>query len=187
VDLGRPWWGTEAPGRGYGGSAAPSGEIHDGEGAWWRGAAGAGDTVRGICELTVYLDRGWAVGAVRGICELTVYLDSDNMAAYEDDFDILNWWHEHKLTHPILSIMARDIMSVPASTTSLESTFSLSGRILEDRRRRLNSETVEMLVCIKDWELGQQRAQHAVVDNELEESFKDLWLDEGAGATDTLV
>jgi hypothetical protein len=25
-----------------------------------------------------------------------------------------------------------------------------------------------------------------VVDNELEESFKDLWLDEGAGATDTL-
>ena len=121
-----------------------------------------------------------------GICELTVYLDSDNVAAYEDDFDILNWWHEHKLTYPILSIMARDIMSVPASTTSSESTFSLSGRILEDRRRRLNSETVEMLVCIKDWELGQQRAQHAVVDNELEESFKDLWLDEGAGATDSL-
>jgi hypothetical protein len=50
----------------------------------------------------------------------------------------------------------------------------------------LNSETVEMLVCIKDWELGQQWAQHAVVDNELEESFKDLWLDEGAGATNTL-
>jgi hypothetical protein len=121
-----------------------------------------------------------------GICELTVYLDSDNVAAYEDDFDILNWWHEHKLTYPILSIMARDIMSVPASTTSSESTFSLSGRILEDRRRRMNSEIVEMLVCIKDWELSQQRAQHAVVDNELEESFKDLWLDEGAGATDTL-
>lgn len=121
-----------------------------------------------------------------GICELTVYLDSDNVAAYEDDFDILNWWHEHKLTYPILSIMARDIMSVPASTTSSESTFSLSGRILEDRRWRLNSETMEMLVCIKDWELGQQRAQHAVVDNELEESFKDLWLDEGVGATDTL-
>jgi hypothetical protein len=97
------------------------------------------------------------------------------VVAYEDDFDILNWWHEHKLTYPIF-----------ASTTSSESTFSLSGRILEDRRRCLNSERVEMLVCIKDRELGQQRAQHAVVDNELEESFKDLWLDEGAGATDTL-
>jgi hypothetical protein len=42
---------------------------------------------------------------------------------------------------------------------------------------------MEMLVCIKDWELGQQRAEHAVVGNELEESFKELWLDEeGAGA-----
>ena len=42
---------------------------------------------------------------------------------------------------------------------------------------------MEMLVCIKDWELGQQRAQHVVVDNELEQSFKELWLDEeGAGA-----
>ena len=82
--------------------------------------------------------------------------------------------------------MAIDIMFVPALITFSESTFSLSGRILEDRRRRLNSETVEMLVCIKDWELGQQRAQHAVVDNELEESFKDLWLDEAAGATDSL-
>jgi hypothetical protein len=124
-------------------------------------------------------------GPGAGICELTVYLDSDNVAAYEDDFDILNCWHEHKLTYPILSIMTRDIMFVPASTT-LMSTFNLSGRILEDRRRRLNAEKVEMLVCIKLWELCQQRAQHVVVDNELEESFKELLLDEegleGAGA-----
>ena len=34
------------------------------------------------------------------------------------------------LTYPILSIMARDIMSVPASTTSSESTFSLSIQFL---------------------------------------------------------
>jgi hypothetical protein len=64
--------------------------------------------------------------------------------------------------------MAIDIMFVPALITFSESTFSLSGRILEDRRRRLNAKTVEMLMCIKDWELGQQRAQHVVVDNELE-------------------
>ena len=39
-------------------------------------------------------------------------------------------------------------------------------------------ETVEMLVCIKDWELGQQRAQHVVEDQELEDYFKNLWLNE---------
>ena len=69
--------------------------------------------------------------------ELSVYLDSDNVTAYEDDFDILLWWHDHKLTYPILSIMARDIMSVPVSTISLESCFSLTRRIIEEWRRRL--------------------------------------------------
>ena len=43
------------------------------------------------------------------VSELSVYLDSDNITSYEDGFDILLWWREHKLTYPILSIMARDI------------------------------------------------------------------------------
>ena len=52
------------------------------------------------------------------VCELLVYLDSDNVTSYEDDFDLLLWWYDHKLTYPILSIMARDIKSVPISTVS---------------------------------------------------------------------
>ena len=82
--------------------------------------------------------------------ELLVYLDGDNVTTYEDDFDLLLWWHDHKLTYPILSIMARDIMFVPVSTVSSESCFSLTGRIIEELRRRLLPETVEMLACIKD-------------------------------------
>ncbi|XP_066341356.1 zinc finger BED domain-containing protein DAYSLEEPER-like [Miscanthus floridulus] len=78
------------------------------------------------------------------------YLDSDNVTSYEDDFDLLLWWRDHKLTFPILSIMARDIISVPVSTISSESCFSLIGRIIEEWRRRLSPETMEMLICIKD-------------------------------------
>jgi hypothetical protein len=66
------------------------------------------------------------------ICELSDYLDSDNVTSYEDDFDILLWWRDHKLTYPVLSIMARDIMSVPVSTISSDSCFSLTGRIIEE-------------------------------------------------------
>jgi hypothetical protein len=84
------------------------------------------------------------------ICELSAYLDSDNVTSYEDDFDILVWWCDHKLTYPVLSIMARDIMSVPVSTVSSESCFSLTGRIIEERRRRLLPKNVEMLTCLKD-------------------------------------
>ena len=56
------------------------------------------------------------------------------------------------------------IMFVSVSTVSLESYFSLTGRIIKERQRRLLPETVEMLACIKDWELGERRLQH-VIDN----------------------
>ena len=105
------------------------------------------------------------------VCELLAYLDSDNVTSYEDDFDLLLWWCDHKLTFPILSIMARDIISVPVSTVSSESCFSLIGRIIEERRRHLSPEIMEMLTCIKDWELGEKREQHAIDNQELENSF----------------
>ena len=52
----------------------------------------------------------------------------------------------------------------------------------------MSPEIVEMLTCIKDWELGEKREQHAVDNQELEDSFKNLYLDEdeaAAGAPDT--
>ena len=109
------------------------------------------------CCSFPYLCPHSSLSASVAACELSAYLDSDNVTAYEDDFDLLLWWRDHKLTYPILSIMARDIMSVPISTVSSESCFSLAGRINEERRRRLLPKTVAMLTCIKDWELGERR------------------------------
>jgi len=80
------------------------------------------------------------------VSELSAYLYSDCVTAYNDDFDLLLWWRDHKLTYPILSIMAKDIMSVLVSIIS--SFFSLLGRILEERRRRVSPENVEILTCI---------------------------------------
>jgi hypothetical protein len=109
--------------------------------------------------------------------ELVAYLDCDNVRQLDDSFDILKWWYEHKLTYPVLSIMAKDILTVSISTISSESTFSMTGRIIEERRRRLNAETVEWLTCIKDWEMAEARLRHSVEDQELEEMFEDLYLD----------
>lgn len=114
--------------------------------------------------------------------ELSSYLDSDTLQKFDDDFNILNWWHEHKLSYPVLSILARDVISVPVSTISSESAFSLCGRIIEERRRRLAPEMVEMLLCMKDWELGEARGQHCTQDQELEDAFEGLYLDEPQGA-----
>jgi hypothetical protein len=68
---------------------------------------------------------------------------------YDDGFNLLNWWHEHKLPYPILSILARDVMIVPVSTILSESAFSTAGRIIEKRRRRLDPEMVKMLALVR--------------------------------------
>jgi hypothetical protein len=59
------------------------------------------------------------------------------------------------------------------STVSSERCLSLTGRIIEERRRLLLPENVEMLTCLKDWELEEKREQHVVDNRELEDSFLD--------------
>jgi hypothetical protein len=108
--------------------------------------------------------------------ELAAYLDSDTVQKFDDDFNLLDWWHDHKLTYPVLSILAKDIISVPVSTVSPESTFSVAGRVIEERRRRLGSGIVEILSLLKDWEAVDARIQHTIEDKTLEESFKDLFI-----------
>ena len=152
----------------------PSNHIGKRKQAWGRIFGGAG--VVGPSPATT------SSSSTSIVSELSVHLDSDCITSYENDFDILLWWRDHKLTYPILSKMGKDIMSVPVSTCSSESCFSLSGRIIEERRRRLLPETVEMLTCLKNRELGEKREQHAAADNkELEEAFKNLYLDEDEG------
>jgi hypothetical protein len=109
--------------------------------------------------------------------ELVSYLNCDIVNHLSDDFNILDWWHQHKLTYPVLSIMAKDILTFPVSTVSSESTFSMTGRIIEERRRKLRLDMVEMLTCIKDWEAAEARLHQAVGDKELEEAFEGLFLD----------
>jgi hypothetical protein len=110
--------------------------------------------------------------------KLTSYLESDTLQKFDEDFNILNWWHEHKLSYHVLFVLSADVISVPVSTISLESAFSLCGRIIEERRRRLALEMVEMLLCMKDWELSEARGQHCTQDQELEDAFEGLYIDD---------
>lgn len=66
-------------------------------------------------------------------------------------FDILKWWQIHAGRYPILSKLARDILTIPISTVASESAFSAGGRVLDDYRSSLTKDTVEMLVCGGDW------------------------------------
>ena len=111
--------------------------------------------------------------------ELAAYLNSEMVNhedTPEDEFNILQWWHDHKLTYPVLSILARDVLTVPVSTTSSEGAFSLSKRVIEERRASLHPDTVKTLMTVKDGELARRRAQHAPEDPELLATMQNLYL-----------
>ena len=69
-----------------------------------------------------------------GLTDKVFSITLDNASA-NTNCHILIWWHEHKLSYLVLSILARDVLTVPVSTISSESAFSLTGRIIEERRR----------------------------------------------------
>ena len=87
--------------------------------------------------------------------ELDLYLDDPKVVVRAgENFNVLAWWKKNSDAYPILSLMARDFLSIPVSTVSSESAFSCAGRILGKNRTSLSPETLEALVCAKDWLFG---------------------------------
>ena len=66
-------------------------------------------------------------------------------------FDVLSWWKLKQPELPILSRLARDVLSIQVSTVASESAFSAGGRVVDPFRSRLDPEVVQALVCTKDW------------------------------------
>jgi hypothetical protein len=66
--------------------------------------------------------------------ELSSYLDNDCIVQYDEEFKLLNWWHEHERSYPVLSLLAGDVLTILASTISSESTFCLACRVIDERR-----------------------------------------------------
>ncbi|KAK1414538.1 hypothetical protein QVD17_30284 [Tagetes erecta] len=67
-----------------------------------------------------------------------------------ESINLLAWWKRKETEFPILSAMARDLLTVQASTVASESAFSFSGRVLSVRRTRLTPTALEMCICLKD-------------------------------------
>jgi hypothetical protein len=82
--------------------------------------------------------------------ELDRYLD-ENPVPRSKEFDILHWWRGSSSKYPVLSLIARDVLAILASSVASESAFSAGKRIISDFRSSLALETVEGLICLQDW------------------------------------
>uniref|UniRef100_A0A2N9GYS7 BED-type domain-containing protein n=1 Tax=Fagus sylvatica TaxID=28930 RepID=A0A2N9GYS7_FAGSY len=80
------------------------------------------------------------------------------------EFDVLGWWKLNKMKYPTLSKMARDILSIPVSTAGSDSVFDTTSKEMDRYRSSLRPETVEALICAKDWmQYGSSEASNALV------------------------
>ncbi|KAD1274136.1 hypothetical protein E3N88_43079 [Mikania micrantha] len=99
-----------------------------------------------------------------------------------ENFDILAWWKQKESQFPILSAMARDLLSVQASTVASESAFSLSGRVLSIRRTRLTPASLEICICLKDHLDAMEHIQHHTTlegELEVEETIHEVEVEDG--------
>ena len=73
----------------------------------------------------------------------------DTIPEPKDNYNILEWWKQHKLSIPVLAGLARHILAIPAASSKSERVFSCAGNTVSARRTRLGTEKVEMLVILK--------------------------------------
>lgn len=78
--------------------------------------------------------------------ELQKYL---NQPLAPRDTHPLDWWKENNSTFPVLSRVARVLLSIPASSATSERAFSAAGYIINKRRVRLHHENVDKLLFIR--------------------------------------
>ena len=61
----------------------------------------------------------------------------------------LKFWKEHAILYPELSILAFQVLCVPATSAPVERVFSQSGLLFWPHQARLSSDLLSMLVYLK--------------------------------------
>lgn len=61
------------------------------------------------------------------------------------------WWKGQKDSFPVLAKMARDHLSIPATSVPSEQLFSSGRRVVTDFRKSLTDEHMEALMCLQNW------------------------------------
>lgn len=79
--------------------------------------------------------------------DFNAYLNSrDYLTAHQT---VVQWWGINGPRYPVWASLARDFLSIMASSVSSERAFSSAGITISKRRNRLKADIVEALQCLK--------------------------------------
>ena len=79
--------------------------------------------------------------------EIDSYLNTSN----DINADPLLWWKEHQNEYPILSLIAKDYLSIQVTSVAAEQAFSVAGNTITPTRNKLDPETTRATLCLKSW------------------------------------
>ncbi|VFQ67393.1 unnamed protein product [Cuscuta campestris] len=94
--------------------------------------------------------------------ELEQYLE-ESLLPRVHGLDVIGWWRVNRKKYPTLSKMARDVLTIPVSTVPPGSVFCTGGKEMDRYRCTLRPETVEALICAKDWLLQSESAAQSAI------------------------
>ena len=79
--------------------------------------------------------------------EIMKYFQVESISIAEDPIE---WWKENSISFKILSLVARDLIFIPATSTPSERIFSKAGHIVSKKRSSLSSKSLDSLIFLAE-------------------------------------
>nr|KAJ0197048.1 hypothetical protein LSAT_V11C700368190 [Lactuca sativa] len=89
--------------------------------------------------------------------------------------NLLKFWQSQQYMYTELAKLAMEILCVPVSPVASESTFSLSGRVLNEYQSSMKPDIVEAVICSRDWFFGEKVDTHVDI-NKLTQNVMDMYI-----------
>ncbi|XP_016466730.1 zinc finger BED domain-containing protein DAYSLEEPER [Nicotiana tabacum] len=110
-----------------------------------------------------------------GKTQLDTYLEEATLVRKTNpNLDVLGFWKDNMHRYPELSLMARDVLSIPLTTVASESTFSIGGRVIGRFRSSILLANAEAKLCTRDWVCGREDLDDGSESDEEDEIVVDL-------------
>jgi len=74
-----------------------------------------------------------------------------NIIVTNENINPLNWWRTHQNEFPTLAKIAKDYLTIQATSIPCEQLFSLANHTIRKTRSRLHPQTARASICLKSW------------------------------------